>query len=119
MGSLAAFAGDQGVRGAEISGIGAFERAVIGFYDFGTKDYQRIPVEEETELLALLGNVSVTDEGPRVHLHATLGRRDGSAAGGHLFEAHVSATVEAFLREEPVELRRTMDDGVGLPLLDL
>jgi predicted DNA-binding protein with PD1-like motif len=61
----------------------------------------------------------VTDEGPRVHAHVTLGRRDGSASGGHLFEATVSATLELFVREEPGELRRVPDEHVGLPLLDL
>jgi hypothetical protein len=119
MGTLASFAGDEGVRAAEVSGIGAFESAVIGFYDLETKEYDRIPVEEETEVLSLLGNLSVTDEGPRVHAHVSLGRRDGSALGGHLFEGRCGATLEVFVREEPGELRRTPDPAAGLPLLDL
>jgi predicted DNA-binding protein with PD1-like motif len=92
---------------------------VVGFYDIERREYDRIPVEEETEVLALLGNVSVTDDGPRVHAHATLSRRDGSALGGHLFEGRAGATLEVFVLEVPGELRRVPDDATGLPLLDL
>lgn len=116
---LTSLAGGEGIRAAEISGIGAFERAVIGFYDLSRKEYERIPVDEETEVLSLLGNLSVTDEGPRVHAHVTLGRRDGSGLGGHLFEGDAGATLEVFVREEPGELRRKEDREIGLPLLDL
>ncbi len=119
METLTSFATTEGISAAEISGIGAFESAVIGFYDLKAKEYDRIPVEEETEVLSILGNLSVTDEGPRVHAHVSLGTRSGSAVGGHLFEARCGATLEIFVREEPGELRRVPDPDAGLPLLDL
>jgi predicted DNA-binding protein with PD1-like motif len=117
--ALTTLAADEGIRAAEISGIGAFESAVIGFYDLESQEYDRIPVKEETEVLSLLGNLSVTDEGPRVHAHVSLGRRDGSGLGGHLFEGRCGATLEIFVREEPGELRRIPDPTAGLPLLEL
>jgi predicted DNA-binding protein with PD1-like motif len=92
---------------------------VVGFYDIERSEYDRIPIEEETEVLALLGNLSVTDDGPRVHAHATLSRRDGSALGGHLFEGRAGATLEVFVLEVPGELRRVPDEATGLSLLDL
>ena len=116
---LTSFAREEGITAAELSGIGAFESAVVGFYNIEAQEYDRIPVEEETEVLSFLGNVSITDEGPRVHAHVSLGRRDGSAVGGHLFEGSCGATLEIFVREEPGELSRTPVPGVGLPLLDL
>ena len=119
METLTSFASTEGISAAEISGIGAFGSAVVGFYNLGEKEYDRIPVEEHTEVLSILGNLSVTDEGPRVHAHVTLGRHDGSAVGGHLFEARCGATMEIFVREEPGELRRVPDPAAGLPLLDL
>jgi predicted DNA-binding protein with PD1-like motif len=119
MDALGAFAGEQHVAAAEVSGIGAFERAVLGFYQLERRDYHRVQVSEETEVVSLLGNLSRTEEGPRVHLHAGLGRKDGSMIGGHLFEGVVSATLELFVREEPGVLTRLPDEGVGLPLLDL
>jgi len=119
MEALASFAGSEGIRAAEISGIGAFESALIGFYNLEAKEYDRIPVDEETEVLSLLGNLSIADDEPRVHAHVSLGRGDGSAMGGHLFEGRCGATLELFVREEPGELRRAADPDVGLPLLDL
>jgi predicted DNA-binding protein with PD1-like motif len=119
MEALASLAASEGILAAEISGIGAFQRGVIGFLDLETKEYDRIPVEEETEVLSILGNLSVTDEGPRVHAHVSLGKRDGSAVGGHLFEGTCGATLEIFIREEPGELRRVPDPVAGIPLLDL
>ena len=119
MADLTSFAGSEGITAAELSGIGAFQSAVIGFYNLETKEYDRIPVDEETEVLSFLGNLSIVDEEPRVHAHVSLGTRDGSAVGGHLFEARCGATVELFVREEPGELRRVPDPGAGLPLLDL
>lgn len=116
---LTGFAREQQVGAARLHGIGAFVGAELGFYDFDRKEYERFRIEEETEVLGLVGNLSVMDEGPRVHAHVTLGRRDGSAVGGHLFEGHVGATLELFVTESPDELRRAHDDAVGLPLLDL
>jgi uncharacterized protein len=92
---------------------------VVGFFDPDRKDYDRITVEEDTEVLALLGNLTVMDDAPRVHAHVTLSRRDGSALGGHLFEGHTGATLEVFVIEVPGSLRRALDEEVGLPLIDL
>lgn len=119
MEGLTAFAGDHGIRAARLQGIGAFTDAVIGFYDIERREYDRISVSEETEVLSLLGNLTVMDEGPRVHAHVTLGRRDGSALGGHLFEGRAGATLEIFVLEVPGELRRLPDQATGLPLIDL
>ena len=119
MNELASLAAEEGIRAAEISGIGAFGSAVIGFYNLETKEYDRIPVDEETEVLSILGNLSIVDDEPRVHAHVSLGRSDGSAMGGHLFEGLCGATMEIFVREEPGELRRVPDPNAGLPLLDL
>jgi predicted DNA-binding protein with PD1-like motif len=117
--ALTAFAGDQGVRTARLHGIGAFSAAVLGFYDLERKEFDRIPVEDETEVLALLGNLTILDQGPWVHAHATLSRRDGSALGGHLFEGRVGATLEVFVMELPGEVRREADQEIGLPLMRL
>jgi uncharacterized protein len=117
--ALTRFAGREAVRTARLQGIGAFSDAVLGFYDRDRKEYKRIPVEDETEVLALLGNLTTMDQGPRVHAHATLSRRDGSALGGHLFEGRVGATLEVFILEVPGEVHREADEEIGLPLMRL
>ena len=117
MGSLAEIAGSHDVGAARVEGIGAFREATLGFYDLARKEYGRLRIEEEVELLALLGNVSRFEGGPRIHLHATVGFSDGSTRGGHLFDARVGATCEVFVSTLTGALERRQDDEVGLPLL--
>jgi uncharacterized protein len=117
--SLSLFARDQEVSGARLWGIGALEQVELGFYRHDRKDYDRFSLQEELELLALNGNISVTDKGPRVHAHVVVGRSDGTAHGGHLFEGRVGPTLELFVVESPVEIRREMNEEFGLPLIRL
>jgi predicted DNA-binding protein with PD1-like motif len=92
---------------------------VLGFFDMDRRDYERIAVDEQVEVLTLVGNVALQDGRPKLHPHVVLGRRDGSAIGGHLLEARVRPTLEIMLTESPRHLRRSIDDSTGLPLIDL
>jgi uncharacterized protein len=119
MSELGRIVREQRIEAASITAIGAFERAVLGYFDWETKEYRRNPVEEQVEVLSLLGDVAVSDEGPALHLHAVLGRRDGSTVGGHLLEGHVRPTLELTLIEPPAHLRKRKDPETGLALIDL
>jgi predicted DNA-binding protein with PD1-like motif len=46
-----------------------------------------------------------------------LGRRDGSACGGHLLSAKVRPTLEVILNETPSHLQRRHDAETGLTLI--
>ena len=110
---------EQKIEVASITAIGAFERAVLGYFDWETKEYKRNPVAEQVEVLSLLGDVAVADGEPTLHLHAVLGKRDGSTVGGHLLEGHVRPTLELTLIEPPAHLRKRKDPESGLALIDL
>jgi uncharacterized protein len=110
---------EQRIEAASIAAIGAFERAVLGYFDWETKDYRRILVAEQVEVLSLLGDVAVAEGEPTLHLHAVLGRPDGGTVGGHLLEAHVRPTLEVTLIEPPAHLRKRRDPETGLALIDL
>jgi predicted DNA-binding protein with PD1-like motif len=116
---LEGFAVAQDLSAAEFTGLGAFSRAVLGFFDMDRRDYERIAVDEQVEVLTLVGNVALHDGRPKLHPHVVLGRRDGGAIGGHLLEARVRPTLEIMLTESPRHLRRSIDDSTGLPLIDL
>jgi uncharacterized protein len=92
---------------------------VLGYFQWETKQYKRIPVEEQVEVLSLLGDVAVGDRGPPVHLHAVLGKADGSVVGGHLIEAYVRPTLEVILIQPPSYLRKRKDPETGLALIDI
>jgi predicted DNA-binding protein with PD1-like motif len=119
MSGLARFAEENGLAASQITAIGAFSEATLGYFDFGRKDYERIPVREQVEVLSLIGDIALADGKPKLHLHAVLGRRDGSAVGGHLLEATVRPTLEVIVTESPAHLRRRHDPESGLALIRL
>lgn len=114
---LAAFAADHGLTAAGLTAVGAFSRAVLGFFDLDAGDYVRIPVEEQAEVAALVGNVGCFDGKPKLHIHLVLGLRDGRAVAGHLLEATVRPTLEVVVTETPGHLVRQTDPRTGLALL--
>ena len=60
------------------------------------------------------GDVALHETKPKNHAHEVVGKRDGSAHGGHLLEAHVRPTLEVMRIESPRHLRRTMAGIVDL-----
>jgi uncharacterized protein len=117
MASLLRFARSSGITSAAFSGIGAFQRAVLGYFDLETRDYARIEIDEQVEVLALNGNIALADDGPKVHAHVVVGKRDGTAHGGHLLSAVVRPTLEVVLVPGSRSMQRTIDAATGLPLL--
>ena len=117
MQSLQHFVREQKIDTAALTAIGAFEQAVIGYFDWDKKDYKRIPVEEQVEVLSLVGDVAESKGEPALHIHAVLGKSDGSVVGGHLLEGHVRPTLELILTQPPEHLRKKKDPETGLALI--
>jgi predicted DNA-binding protein with PD1-like motif len=116
---LTGFAGRHRLAASHLTAIGAFSQAVLGYFDRDRRDYRRIPVTEQVEVLSLLGDVALKDGKPALHAHVVLGKADGSTVGGHLLEARVWPTLEVILVESPAHLRRRHDPASGLALIDL
>lgn len=117
---LGALAAEEKLSAASFTAVGAFERATVGWYDLDEQDYRKIPVDQQAEVLSILGDVAVGGDGsPKVHAHAVLGLPDGSTRGGHLLEGVVRPTLEVVIRESPAELRKTFRPEFGLALIDL
>jgi predicted DNA-binding protein with PD1-like motif len=116
---LTRFAESEHLASSHFTGIGAFRDAVIGYFDWEKKDYLRIPVREQVEVLSLAGDITLDQDHPKVHAHVVLGSRDGNARGGHLLEGHVRPTLELVVVESPSHLRREMDAESGLALIRL
>ncbi|MGI5864285.1 MAG: PPC domain-containing DNA-binding protein [Myxococcales bacterium] len=117
--TLEEFASDHGLGAARFSAIGAFSDALLAFYDWEAKQFREIPVDEQVEVISLGGTIAMSDERPRVHVHAVLGKRDGSVVGGHLFSAHVRPNLEMTLTDAEEPLVRRDDEETGLKLIDL
>ena len=114
---IAAFARAQQLAAAHFTGIGAFSDLVVGYFDRESREYKRIPIAEQVEVLSFVGDIAAGDGAPRVHAHVVVGKADGSAHGGHLLEAHVWPTLEVVLVQTPEPLRKRFDPETGLALI--
>ena len=113
------FARRHAVSGAYFTAIGALRDVTLGYWRWETKEYDRIAVREQVEVLSLAGNIALAPDGaPKVHAHVVVGKADGTAHGGHLLEGHVRPTLEVMVVESPRHLRRTHDATTGLALID-
>jgi Plants and Prokaryotes Conserved (PCC) domain len=77
------------------------------------KDSRRIPVEEQCEVLSLIGDVAEDRDGPSLNVHVVLGLSDGTTRDGHLIEGRVFPTLEVVVTENPTELRKVMHPSSG------
>lgn len=110
---------EHGLGASHFQGIGALSDVVLGYFDCDKKEYARIELHEQVEVVSLSGNISRQEGVPKVHVHIAVARQDGSVLGGHLIEGHVRPTLEVFVTELPGVLERRADEETGLSLLDL
>lgn len=115
---LTSFAEKQDLTAAHFTAIGAFRSATIRYFDWQKKEYQPIPVNEQVEVVSFAGNIAEKpDGGKKAHIHAVLGKRDGTAVGGDLGAGIVRPTLEIVVTEEPSYLKRQHDEKSGLALI--
>jgi uncharacterized protein len=117
--ALTEFARSERLEASQITAVGAFEHATVGWFDPAARDYRRIPVDEQCEVLSLIGDIAEGQDGPILHMHVVLGLSDGTTRGGHLLEGRVYPTLEVVVTEAPTQLRKIMRPDVGIPLIDL
>jgi len=115
---LTSWAKENKLSGSHFTAIGAFREVTLGYFDRGKKEYQKIPVPEQVEVLSLIGDIALTNGVPQIHAHVVVGKSDGSAHGGHILEARVWPTLELILIESPKHLCRKYDPETGLALID-
>jgi uncharacterized protein len=78
-----------------------------------------VTLDEQVELLSLIGDIAIYEGNPVVHAHAVIGRKDGTTHGGHLLEAYIRPTCEVVLTESPAHLQKYFDPESGLVLIGL
>jgi predicted DNA-binding protein with PD1-like motif len=117
--ALTQFARAERLEASQVTAVGAFERATVGWFDREAREYRRIPVDEQCEVLSLIGDVAEGPDGPSLHAHVVLGLADGTTRGGHLIEGRVFPTLEAVVTETPAALHKVMRADIGIALIDL
>ncbi len=87
------------LRGASLSAIGAFSAVTLGYFDRQRKDYRKIPIAEQVEVLSFLGNIARSGGDAQLHAHIVVGKADGTAHGGHFLDGRVWPTLEMIVTE--------------------
>jgi hypothetical protein len=116
---LKQFAKTNRLSASQLTAIGAFSDCVLGFFKIEQREYKRIPIAEQVEVLSLIGDIAEAKGEPQLHAHVVIGKSDGSAHGGHLISAHVKPTLEIIVTESPRHLQRYPDSATGLALIRL
>ena len=118
MSGLTDFAIQNKIEDAHFTAIGAINGATLAWLDPAAKIYHRIPVTQQLEVLSLIGDVATFNGNPTVHMHAVLGKPDGTTIGGHVFELDVNPTLEVIVTVNTTPLKRRPDDASGMKVID-
>ena len=116
--SLKSVARTELLAGSSFKAIGALSDVELGWFNWETKKYQTaVKLDEQVELLSLIGDIALKDGKPQVHAHLVIGRKDGTAHGGHLLSATVRPTCEIVITESPKHLQKEIDPESGIALI--
>ena len=107
----------ENIKAASVNGIGATQSVEAGFYSFQKKKYCGYSINQNMEILSLLGNISTKDGEPYLHLHIVISNDECEAFGGHLTKAVISVTAEIFIDTIDVEINREPDSLTGINLI--
>lgn len=116
---LTAFAAREKITAGYFTAVGALRRAKFGWFDAAHQAYRDIRVDQQVELISLIGDIGLVNGQPQVHAHGAVGLPDGQVRGGHLLEATVFPTLEVFFTALPTTLIKNRDDETTLSLFDL
>jgi uncharacterized protein len=111
------FCTEQGVLAGQVTVIGAVRRARYAYYEQDDHRYRELESDTHHEIVGFTGNISLRDDRPFLHAHATFADADGATVGGHLLKGCEVFAAEVMIRElTGVTLVRTHDDETGLAL---
>ena len=101
-----------------INGIGAADKITLGSYPSSLKKYIKKDFDNEFELASIMGNITIKEDAPFIHIHATISDEECNAFAGHLFSATITVTCEIILNISDKPIYRKECNEVGLYLWD-
>jgi predicted DNA-binding protein with PD1-like motif len=94
---LTEFAEQNQVTAAHFTGVGAFGSALLGWTDPEKRAFKKIEINQEAEVVAFAGDITLVNGKPSVHAHTVVALSDGSTRGGHFLEGHVSIVMDVYV----------------------
>lgn len=111
------FVRKKNIQLGEITLVGAVKKATMAYYHQDSKQYEQIVLDRHLEILHGVGNISMKDGKPFVHLHVVFSDDKGQTFGGHLVSGSTIFACEAIVREFiGAQLDRKMEKTTGLTL---
>ena len=116
--TLTDFSIKNNIKFGEITFIGAVQNAKVMYFDQEKKEYVHHNFSGGHEVLSGIGNISLLDGEPFVHVHVTLANKDGNTIGGHLDKGTKVWLIEAFIHQYTglgiKHIERKFDDALCL-----
>jgi predicted DNA-binding protein with PD1-like motif len=113
--SILKLAAKDKVRTARVEAIGGVREVTLAYFNHETKKYENHRfADENLEVTSLLGNITIKDGKPFLHLHGTFGKSDMSAVTGHLVSGVVHPFLELVMTPTTNRARRVFDPKLGL-----
>ena len=111
------FCAEHGILAAQVTVIGAVRHARYAYYEQDDHRYRELESSAHHEIVGFTGNISLRDDKPFLHAHATFADADGATVGGHLLPGCEVFAGEVMIREiTGVSLVRQPDEETGLAL---
>ena len=102
------------MKSARVEAIGTLRKAKVAYYNRNTKNYEEHLYNENVEVTSMLGNITMMEKKPFLHLHANLGRKDMSVVGGHLVSGEVHPFLEVVITPTSNVASRRYDETLNL-----
>ena len=115
---LLEFAEKYHITSAHFTAIGALDRATVAWFDLRRKQYKKIAIPDQVEVISMVGDIALYQGKPVVHTHMVVGAADGTTHGGHVLDAHVSPTLEVMVTVDPFTMQKRFDPETDLTLID-
>ena len=106
----------ENIKLANVNALGAVDCFTVGAYDVEKQKYNSNRFEGVYEIVSLTGSINTMNDEYYSHLHMSCSDETGKTVGGHLNEAHISATCEMFIYVIEGRVDRYKDNITGLNL---
>ena len=108
------FAKTNNITLANVTGIGAINKATLRFFNPVTKKYVDKTFSEQMEVTNLTGNISTKDGETYTHYHVTLGNDQYQGLAEYLLSASINGAGEFYINIIPHGiLERTFNEKIG------
>ncbi len=118
MKTLKDFINAKKIKSGSVFCLGFLSSPILGFFNWGSKDYEKIKVNKEVEIVSCYGNLARKKENNQliIHLHGVVADKNGKTYGGHFFKAQIKL-VEVMIFETG-KLTRSLNKNTKLYYLD-